>query len=144
MRLKTNGHLYWVPAAGSKNVRAFARVVEKLGASELPCIAVVDREDARGDVARRAQASFEHDIGVLLKQLEAFAAKDNVRESTITGRLEELATLHGKARLMKSVLRDRLDAIDARVAEAKARAEQIAVEIRARYDKAEEDLGLDL
>jgi hypothetical protein len=105
IRLKENGHVYWVPAAGAQDLRAMKGVADGLGDSHVTVIPVHATDESRAALQRAATQSFEAELRKANEELDAFAesAKDT-RSSTLERRLAEFADLREKVELYSDIL----------------------------------------
>ena len=105
IRLKENGHVYWVPAAGAQDLRATKGVADGLGDSHVTVIPVHATDESRAALQRAATQSFEAELRKANEELDAFAESEkDTRSSTLERRLAEFADLREKVELYSDIL----------------------------------------
>lgn len=107
VRLKRQGHVYWVPAAGHEQVTRLASVLNTLGSSHLTVVEVHDSEANRYEMSGEIAASFGEELAKVQRELAKLADRENVRASTLEARIAEYEEIRNKVDLYADLLSDR-------------------------------------
>jgi len=105
IRLKDQGHVYWVPAAGANDLRALKSVIDNLGDSHVTVVSVHENDENRAALQRAAAQSFEAELRRANEELDGFAKRSaETRASTLERRLAEFSDLREKVELYSDIL----------------------------------------
>lgn len=114
VRVKRDGGVYFVPASGAAEVRAFRRVVQTIGASDLPFIPAYDNAETRATMGPQVTNALFADIERIVDGLSKLGGEGgNVRASSLEARLDALSDLQAQAEACAAVLEGRQEAISA-------------------------------
>jgi hypothetical protein len=120
IRLKEEGHVYWLPANGhSADLVQLVEVVGQIGDSYIRTLSITDSRNNRGSVAASAQEAFEAEIASLMKQVQELD-QSKTRSATYVARIDAYKQLQSRVELYADLLGRRKDGLIEQLSKAKA------------------------
>jgi hypothetical protein len=109
IRLKNQGHVYWIPGTRAREIRALKDIVDQLGQSFMSILPIHESKEARASLQVAATQSFEQELKAAVAELTEFTASETIRVSTLERRLEQYGQLREKVELYADILATKKD-----------------------------------
>lgn len=117
IRMLEHGGLWWIPSTQVEKVRSWKSFMGQTGNSAL-IIPIFDTRETIESLKNLTRESVDGQLQELVEQLSGYAARSNVRNSTLEARLEEFDELRDRAELYERLLGHKLDDLKAKLNEA--------------------------
>ena len=98
VRLRRNGGVYYVPPESADKLRAFSRVMTKLGSSSVPFLPVYDSAETVNVIGEQLHSELERQVLYVMEEAESLGGENGkARNSSLEVRLDKLVDIRNRS-----------------------------------------------
>lgn len=113
VRMRRSGGVYYVPPSSAEQLRAFGRVMARVGDSSLPFLPIYDSDETVGTMGVQLGSELERQIEAVVESAKKLGGENGkARESSLGNRLEALEEIRNRSvacGVLLDAYRDRIE-----------------------------------